>query len=156
MIKLRDIMTTDVFTVDPDLSIREVSELLATNHIGGAPVVREGRVIGIITANDILDFIASLDAEPPEADEQMAHNLLEDHTVEEAMTNLPLRTLGPEASPQEAAFLMKEAGIHRVPVMQGDKLLGVVSSLDLARGLADGRISTRTFVFPRSARGFTM
>jgi CBS domain-containing protein len=156
MTKLRDIMTTDVLTVDPDLSIREVAEVLAMNHIGGAPVVREGKVIGIITANDILDFMASLDAEPPEADEQLATNLLEDHTVEEAMTRAPLRTLGPDASPQEAAFLMKEAAIHRVPVMEGSKLLGVISSLDLAKALADGTLSTRTFVFPRAARGFTV
>lgn len=156
MIKLRDIMTTDVLTVDPDLSIRAVAEVLSMKHIGGAPVVRDGKVIGIITANDILEFTASMEAEPPEADERLATNLLEDHTVEEAMTRAPLRALGPDASPHEAAFLMKEAGIHRVPVMDGDNLLGVVSSLDLAQGLADGTISTRTFVFPRAARGFTM
>ena len=156
MIKLRDIMTTDVLTVHPDLSIRDVAEILATNHISGAPVVRDGRVVGIITANDILDFMASLEAEPAEADERMAANLFEDHTVEEAMTSGPLRTLRPDATPQEAAFLMKEAAIHRIPIMEGDTLLGVVSSLDLAIALADGKISMKTFVFPRAARGFTM
>lgn len=154
MTKLREIMTTDVLTVDPDLSIREAAEIFAMHHIGGAPVVRDRKVVGIVTANDILDFMASLDAEPTEADERLAANPLEDHTVEEAMTRAPLRALGPEASASEAAFLMKEAAVHRILVMDGDHLLGVVSSLDLAKAVADGKLATKTLVFPRATREY--
>ncbi|MFN8574801.1 MAG: CBS domain-containing protein [Gemmatimonadaceae bacterium] len=150
MIKLREIMTTDVLTVDPDLSIREAAEVFATRHIGGAPVLRDGRVVGIITANDILDFMASLAAEPAEADEGLVANPLEDHTIEEAMTRPPLRCLSPDATAQEAAFLMKEAAVHRVLVMEGDRLSGVVSSLDLAKAVADGKLASRTLIFPRA------
>jgi CBS domain-containing protein len=153
MIRLRDIMTKDVFTVSPDLSIRETAELFASRHIGGAPVVDDGdRVIGVITASDILEFASGIAGEPPEIGDDLDRNEFDRHTVEEAMTRAPLRTLGPDATAREAATIMAEAGIHRIPVMEGGKLLGVVSTSDLARAVADGRLASNTFVFPRATR----
>lgn len=60
MLKLRDIMTTPVVTLEPDVSIREAMELLAARHISGAPVVAGGKVIGVVSASDLLWFMASL------------------------------------------------------------------------------------------------
>ncbi len=151
MTRLRDIMTTDVLTVSPDLTIREAAEVFATHRIGGAPVVSKGDVIGIITARDILDFASALADEPRAADDE-THNELERHVVQEAMTNAPLRALGPDATAEQAAALMRDAHIHRVPVMEGDELLGMVTSLDIANAIADGRVARRTFVFPRRTR----
>ena len=153
MIRLRDIMTKDVFTVSPDLSIRETAEMFASRHIGGAPVVDDrDRVIGVITAADILEFASGMSAEPPEIGDPLDQNEFDRHTVEEAMTRAPLKTLGPDATAREAATIMQDAGIHRIPVMEGDRLLGVVSTLDLAKAIADGKLATNTFVFPRATR----
>lgn len=153
MIRLRDIMTKDVFSVSPALSIREAAELFSSRHIGGAPVVDDhARVIGVITATDILEFASALPGEPPEIGEALDRSAFDRHTVEEAMTRAPLRTLGPDATAREAAEMMREAGVHRIPVMEGEKLLGVVSTVDLAKALAEGKLATNTFVFPRATR----
>ena len=61
MLRLRDIMTTDVVSVPPDATLREVAEVLAERQVSGAPVVDGGRVVGVITATDLVRF------ESPEA-----------------------------------------------------------------------------------------
>jgi CBS domain-containing protein len=89
MITVRDIMTPDVLVLDPDTSIREAAEIFSTERLGGAPVVGHGRLLGMLTAQDLLDFIASLPAEPAEVRESSERGILDAHTVEEAMTRAP-------------------------------------------------------------------
>lgn len=60
MLRLRDIMTTDVVTVGPESTIREAMELLAARHLGGAPVVAGSKVVGVISLSDLVTFAASL------------------------------------------------------------------------------------------------
>jgi len=77
-------------------------------------------------------------------------NVLEEHDVSELMTRTPLATLGPDDSAESAAELMRTNGIHRVLVTDGDKLVGIVSALDIAAAAADGRFTSRKYVFNRS------
>src|SRR5512133_3824095 len=56
---VRDLMSTDVVTVAPDLSLRSAAELFAARHLAGAPVTAGSRVIGVISTSDILAFEAS-------------------------------------------------------------------------------------------------
>lgn len=56
---VQDVMTRDTVTVSPEATLREVAEVLSRNHVGGVPVVaREGRVIGVVSATDLVDFVA--------------------------------------------------------------------------------------------------
>ena len=151
MLKLRDIMTKDVLTVPPDLSIREAAEIFSTERLGGAPVVRLGRILGMLSASDLLDFIASLPEEPDEAHGGTAHGILEMHTVEEAMTRGPVRALTPDDTVALAAEVMKRERLHRLPIVERDRLVGIVSTVDLVTAIADKRIGHRTFVFPKPA-----
>ena len=66
MLRLRDIMTTDVITVDPNVSIREAMDLFTSRRISGAPVVAGGEVIGVVSATDLLQFAAALPGVPTE------------------------------------------------------------------------------------------
>jgi predicted transcriptional regulator len=75
--------------------------------------------------------------------------VLEEHDVSELMTRTPLATLGPDASAEAAAELMRTNGIHRVLVTEGDKLVGIVSALDIATAAADHRFTNRRYVFNR-------
>jgi CBS domain-containing protein len=59
MITLRHIMTPDVITVAPDTPLAEVAQLMATEGISGVPVVSTGRIVGVVSASDIMDFSAS-------------------------------------------------------------------------------------------------
>lgn len=148
MLKVKDIMTPDVLTLAPDLSVREAAEIFSTERLGGAPVVKLGKLIGMLTAQDLLDFIASLPTEPAEVRAVSEHGILDDHVVEEAMTRGPLRTLSPEMPADRAAAIMKEERVHRLPVIEGERLVGIVSTVDFVRAVAERRLSHRTFVFP--------
>ncbi|HEY7568116.1 MAG TPA: CBS domain-containing protein [Gemmatimonadaceae bacterium] len=66
MIRLRDIMTRDVLTVHPDMTLRDAMELLAQQHVSGAPVVVGDKVVGVVSASDLLSFASSTPTVPTE------------------------------------------------------------------------------------------
>ncbi|HET7458854.1 MAG TPA: CBS domain-containing protein [Gemmatimonadaceae bacterium] len=59
MLRIRDVMTADVVTVTPDTTLREAAELLAHNHVSGAPVVVGQKVVGVVSATDLIEFMSS-------------------------------------------------------------------------------------------------
>jgi len=77
-------------------------------------------------------------------------NVLEEHDVSELMTRTPLATLGPDATAESAADVMRTKGIHRVLVTEDGKLVGIVSALDIATAAAERRFTNRKYVFNRS------
>jgi CBS domain-containing protein len=73
MLKVRDIMTAELIVLDPGLTLRNAVDLLAQRRISGAPVMAGGRVVGVLSAMDILAFEASVPGVPtdqPEFQEQ--------------------------------------------------------------------------------------
>lgn len=155
MLRLRDIMNRDVITVDENATLREVIDVLTTRGIGGAPVVRGRTVVGVISGTDILDFAAATrdaaDSHAPlhlTADER---DPLDEHGALEVMTHSIL-ALPPEAPVKQAADEMRTAGVHRLLVMEGETLLGIVTTMDVADAVADHRLTARTYVFDRPAR----
>lgn len=66
MLRVQDIMTTDVVTVSPTTTLRDAAELFARRHIGGAPVLDGQHVVGVVSTSDILTFAAT-SPEPAEA-----------------------------------------------------------------------------------------
>jgi CBS domain-containing protein len=79
---VRDIMSTGVLTLSPDLTLRDAIELLSGRHITGAPVVAGGRVVGVISANDVLAFEAATPGVPTEQPEQPEQDGLEEPEAE--------------------------------------------------------------------------
>lgn len=75
-------------------------------------------------------------------------SVLDEHTVREAMSDCVI-ALPPDADVARAGALMQEAAIHRVLVIEGDELLGIVSTLDVARAVADHRVTANRWVFSR-------
>jgi CBS domain-containing protein len=148
MLRIRDIMTAEVVTLAPDTSIREAAEILSTERLGGAPVVVHGRLVGMLTAQDLMEFIASLATEPAEVRARSEHGILDDHVVEEAMSRGPLRTVTPDTPVERAAELLAVERMHRIPVVAEDSLVGIVSTMDVVRAVADRKLSHTTFVFP--------
>ena len=82
MLRLRDIMTTDLATVGPETTLRQAVELFATRHLSGAPVVDGDHVVGVVSTSDILEFLAS--APPVPAGRDGADVPLEAEAEEEA------------------------------------------------------------------------
>jgi CBS domain-containing protein len=138
--RVRDVMTTDVATVAPDTDLRDVAALLVQKRISGVPVVEQGRVIGVVSERDILF------KERPSAgvsrgvlawlmDEGDLMLKIDAKTVQEAMTG-PAVTIGPDRSVADAATLMLNEGVSRLPVVQGTELVGIVTRHDLVRAFA--------------------
>lgn len=152
MVRLRDIMTAPVVTFDPDVSIRQAAEVLAAEGVGGAPVMVHGRLLGMVSASDLLEFMSALPAEPDEVRDRGARGILDDHTVEEAMSRAPLRTVDPEVPVSLAADIMSRDGLHRLPVLEGQRLVGIVSTSDVVSALAHHRLDRKVLVFPRRSR----
>jgi CBS domain-containing protein len=202
MLRVRDIMTTDLITLDPNLTIREAMELFAAERITGAPVMGGTKVIGVVSATDLMQFAASMPGVPTERDladdlleeeakgggddeprvphsvddprgvyftelwedagatvsERMAvpsgaeWNSLEEHTVSEAMTPAPIHALTPDTLVTVAADYLRRTEIHRVLIMAGDDLLGVVTTSDITDAVADGKLTSHTHVFDRGSK----
>ena len=127
MLTVRDIMTREVLTVSPETTLREAMTLLAARHVSGAPVVSGEKLVGMLTATDLLAY-----------PEQAA---LEEHKVGEVMYRTPLVTLPADAAVDAAADLMKNLEIHRVLVTEHDRLVGIVSALDVAKAVAEHRLT---------------
>ncbi len=130
----------------PEMTIRDAITLLSDEHISGAPVVSGNKVIGVFSAADILAYIAELDDAQPEVSFKTTQTPLEEVTVSEIMTR-DVKSLAPDCPVELAAAFMRHAQIHRVLVMNGGRLLGIATTTDLARAVADHRFKTRTYVF---------
>lgn len=66
MLRLRDIMTRDVLTVSPETTLRDALELFAQRHVSGAPVLAGDKVVGVVSASDLLSFASSSPTVPTE------------------------------------------------------------------------------------------
>jgi CBS domain-containing protein len=137
--KVADVMTDNVFTASPDTPLKEVAERMLQYGISGMPVVNsEERVVGVISETDILfkervaperdglvDWLVHYGEDPPAAK-------LAARTVGEAMTT-PAVTVKPRRSVAEAAALMLDLDVTRLPVVEADRLVGIVTRTDLVR-----------------------
>jgi CBS domain-containing protein len=156
--KVRDVMSTNVATVGPDATLKQVAELMGDRRISGVPVVgAEGAVLGVVSEEDIVVKVAS----HPEgagvswrlfAPEGLDPGRLVAATAGEAMTS-PAVTVDAEASVAEAARLMVDHGVKRLPVIAGGRLAGIVARADIVRAFtrSDGEIweELRNEVLPR-------
>lgn len=142
MLKLRDIMTTPVVSATPEMTLREAMALLSDRHISGAPVVTGEKVVGVFSSTDLLAYIAELDAAQPSVSFRRRQTPLEELTVSEVMTR-GVKSLPPDCPADLAAAFMQRARIHRVLVMEDEQLLGIVTTTDLARAIAEHRVTTR-------------
>jgi CBS domain-containing protein len=139
---VQDVMTQPAISVAPDATIREVARALVDRGVSGLPVVDAGgRVVGVVSEGDLLVKgvgaeqvphrpLARLFGESRETQEAIAR--IEARTAGEAMTS-PAVTIEATASLRAAASLMTEHGIKRLPVVTGDRLVGIVTRADLVR-----------------------
>jgi len=149
MLRIKDIMTREVITATPDTTLRDAMEMLSKRHVSGAPVLDGGKVVGIFSASDLLTYLADLNDTTPSLTFRRRRGRptpLEDATVDDVMTR-HVESVDPERTVEDAAILMGTKQIHRVLVMADGVLLGIVSTSDVAKAVADHRLNTRTFVF---------
>jgi CBS domain-containing protein len=116
---LRDVMTRNPKTVEPGTSIKDAAKLIKTEEIGALPVVEGGRLTGMITDRDIVI-------------RAVAEGKL-DATVGE-IASKDVVSIDPQQSLEEAARLMAEHQIRRLPVCEEDgRLVGILAQADVAQ-----------------------
>ena len=129
-----ELMERNVRTVRGEATVAEAIVSLADGHISGMPVVDGvGHVIGVLSTTDVLTAEAEIDE--PGARE----TLLEKTMVQDIMTPHPY-TIGPREDIREAARQMLYADVHRLFVAEGDQVVGIISTTDIVRAVATGRL----------------
>ena len=116
---LRDAMTADPTTVEPGTSIKRAAQLMKSEDVGALPVVENGRLTGMITDRDI-------------AIRAVAEGKLEATVGEIASKDVV--SIDPQQSLEEAAKLMAQYQIRRLPVCEEDgRLVGILAQADVAQ-----------------------
>lgn len=128
-----DWMTRQVVTIKPRDTLLRARQLVARREINQLPVVKDGKLVGILTDRDIRD------AYPPSVAMYTGTSIdryARSHFVEEAMT-YNLITVAPNATVREAAILLRRNRIGALPVLTGEKLMGIFTRSDLIRSLIE-------------------
>jgi CBS domain-containing protein len=138
--RVRDVMTTDVLTVAPETELRDVAALLVQKRISGVPVVEGGRVLGVVSERDILFKERPTDGIHRGVlawlmDEGDLMLKIDARTAKAAMTS-PAVTIGPARTVADAATMMLDDGVSRLPVVDKGQLVGIVTRHDLVRAFA--------------------
>jgi CBS domain-containing protein len=145
MLTVGEIMTKEVITVEKTTTIRELAALITKHRIGSAPVVDDqGNLIGIVTESDLIEQDKSLHIPTVislfdwviylESDKKFEKELkkVTGQTVADIYTE-QVETVTPTTPVNEVADLMSRKKIHTLPVVAGNKLVGIVSRIDLIK-----------------------
>jgi len=149
---VRDVMTTDVVTFTPDENVNDAMQVLVERDIDSGPVLDDaGHVVGMLSTGDlvveearvhyptIVNFLGvnvTLPFEHQKLDESVSKAL--GASVGEVMTAKPL-TIGPDATVEDAATLLHDRGISRLPVVDDDdQLVGIIARGDILRAIVAG------------------
>jgi CBS domain-containing protein len=153
----RDLMQTRIVTVTPSQPLPELLAVLLRHRIHGAPVVEDGRLVGIISRSDVVRQLkleeeriadSAFYFEPFDADEHRTQDQARAlEAVASRVAKLRVRdvmirdliTIDLDAKVEAIARVMQERRVHRILVTEGEQLRGIISSLDLVGLLADGR-----------------
>jgi len=137
--KIGDLMTRDVITVAPGTSLKVVAALLVERRISGVPVCDDqGHVLGVVSEADIIWKAQGYGREHNRFLRWMVDKTggdfvrLDARNAGDAMTS-PALTVGPDADVTSAARLMVERRVNRLPVVEDDRLVGIVTRADLVR-----------------------
>lgn len=132
---VRDVMTASVVAVRSDTSFKDMAALLGSSRVSAFPVVDEtGKVLGVVSEADMLIKEADQASHPglfAGLRRRRDHERAAGVTAGELMTRCPV-TIGPDEPVEQAAFLMYDRGIKRLPVVDGaGHLIGIVSRADV-------------------------
>lgn len=131
--KLSKIMATELVTCAPDETLSELARKMQCENIGSCPVVENDRLVGIVTDRDITTRAVARGVDVNCA------------TVREVMTH-DVITGEPSMRLEEACALMSESQIRRLPIVEGNKLVGIVALADLAMDLYEEEMVADTLI----------
>lgn len=148
----RDLMRVQLVTIDAGASLSEVERILSESRISGAPVIdRRGTIVGVVSVRDLIEryaeapesrssrrkstfYLSTEDVEDDELEEFETPQESEE-TAADVMTPA-VHTIDADATLEEVARTMAELVIHRILVTENARIVGLISSIDVLRGVA--------------------
>ncbi len=143
----RDIMTKDVLTVTRDMTIKALSKMFINNRVNGFPVVDDqGAVIGIVTEKNLIEQNKNLHMPTVIALFDAVFTLESTKSFQDEVKRFTGTTVGdiyhanavtvdPETEVNEIAALMANKGLHSLPVVENQKLIGIIGKIDIIKAL---------------------
>lgn len=150
-VTVRDVMTRRPVVIGPDATLLDALVLMKGQKVSGVPVVDDvGKLVGVLSQRDVARALKDAGGIPEVSgpfdllmvgisdvrgvDTQNLRQILEDTHVSDAMSTPPI-AIPSDASLELAAETMRENEINRIPVLRGDRLIGIVTRNDLVRAL---------------------
>jgi CBS domain-containing protein len=117
---VKDVMTQNPTSCDPATTVLDAAKVMASEDVGPVPVVKDGRLVGIVTDRDIVLRVVAEGRDPSST------------TVGEIASS-DLETVSPDDDLDTALRKMASSKVRRLPVVEGDQLVGIVAQADVAR-----------------------
>ncbi len=117
---VRDIMVYDPVMVTPDTNVVEIAKIMKEKNIGSVIVVEDGRLVGIVTEEDLIRRVLAEGRDPVRT------------KAADVMTR-PVVYVSPDTELKEAALLMARLGIGHLPVVEGNRVVGIIAEYDIVR-----------------------
>jgi CBS domain-containing protein len=114
---VKDVMNTNVVVAKAEATIREASEVMNKYNIGSLVVVKDSGIAGIITEHNVLESVAA----GRNPDETKIAEIMSPEVV----------TVAPDSTVEQAVDLMVKHKIKKLPVVDGDKLMGIITASDI-------------------------
>ena len=121
--QLRDLLKREPVLIDSKASIREAARLMSQENVSSVLVMSDGLLCGIVTDKDLRQRVLAVDLHPNSA-------------IDEVMTTNP-RTLAADADVDAALLLMMRQNYHHLPILDGDRLVGLVTAGDILRAQSE-------------------
>jgi CBS domain-containing protein len=117
---IKEVMTSDVRACEPNATVADVAKVMAQEDVGPIPIVEGGRLVGIVTDRDIVVRVVAEGRDP-------------NATTVKEIASTELVTVSPGDDLDEALNLLAKRQLRRLPVVEGDRLVGIVAQADIAR-----------------------
>jgi len=116
---VKDVMTKNVISIDSSMTVKDAASMMEDAGVGSIVITKENVPVGILTERDFVNRVVG-------KDKALNTSLLE------VMTQ-PIIVVGPDETIWDVAEVMRSKGIHKIPVQDGDKLVGIFTATDLVR-----------------------
>jgi CBS domain-containing protein len=121
---------SEIEVIEPDETIDVAVERMTSRHVGSLLVILDDRLVGILTERDLLIRVLAARCDPRTTE------------VQDVMTQQPLVVIGPQATVAEALAIVTRSHCRHLPVVDGDRILGVISAGDLTASLVKDQQAT--------------
>jgi len=116
---VKQIMNKNVITIDGSMSVQDAAQMMTNANVGCVIVTKKDNPVGIITERD---FVTRIAAEGRPLFTDVAHAM-----------SIPLTTVSPDDTVWDAAEIMRRKGIHKLPVREGNEIVGIITTTDFVK-----------------------